>query len=218
MTNQLPDDERRDLAPLAAVGGDEEGRGGVVRSRPVRAPDPLASAMARVAGGDRGAFAEVYDALAPKVLGLVRGVLRNHAMAEEVAQDVMLEVWRQAARFDPSLASTSTWVMTIAHRRAVDRVRSVRAAEGREDRVSAGDARRPFDDVSETVLQHDEERRVRRALEGLTDLQRETVRLAYWGGMTSAEISRRLDVPVPTVKTRLRDGLIRLRTHLVATS
>lgn len=219
MTNQGPGGGDQSVpAPLAAVrGGVDEGRSGGVR-RPARGPDPLAAAMAEVAGGDREAFAEVYDALAPKVLGLARGVLRNHAMAEEVAQEVMLEVWRQAARFDPSLASASTWVMTIAHRRAVDRVRSVRAAEDREDRVSAGDARRPFDDVSETVLQRDDEQRVRRALEQLTDLQREAVRLAYWGGMTSVEISRRLAVPVPTVKTRLRDGLIRLRTGLAATS
>jgi RNA polymerase sigma-70 factor (ECF subfamily) len=167
-----------------------------------------------VAAGDRQAFEEVYQALAPKVLGLAWSVLRNRAMAEEVAQDVMLEVWRQAARFDPSLASVSTWVMTIAHRRAVDRVRSVRASEDREDRVVAGDGRREFDEVVETTLQHEDEQRVRRALGTLTDLQRQAVELAYWGGRTSAEISTMLGVPVPTVKTRLRDGLIRLRASL----
>jgi RNA polymerase sigma-70 factor (ECF subfamily) len=174
--------------------------------------------MARVAVGDREAYAEVYDALAPKVLGLARAVLRNHAMAEEVAQDVMLEVWRQAGRFDPALASASTWAMTIAHRRAVDRVRSVRAAEDREDRVVAGDTRREFDEVAEAVEQREDEQRVRRALSTLTDLQREAVELAYWGGFTSTEIAARLDVPVPTVKTRLRDGLIRLRNGLRAAS
>ncbi len=188
------------------------------RSRQVRGPDPLAAAMARVAVGDREAYAEVYDALAPKVLGLARAVLRNHAMAEEVAQDVMLEVWRQAGRFDPALASASTWAMTIAHRRAVDRVRSVRAAEDREDRVVAGDTRREFDEVAEAVEQREDEQRVRRALSTLTDLQREAVELAYWGGFTSTEIAARLDVPVPTVKTRLRDGLIRLRNGLRAAS
>jgi len=179
--------------------------------RPV---DPLAPVMARVALGDREAFAEVYDALAPKMLGLARAVVRNHAMAEEVVQEVMLELWRQAARFDPSAGSTSAWAMTVAHRRAVDRVRSVRSAEDREDRAAAGGAVREYDSVAEDVLQHEDEQRVRAAMGRLTDLQREAVVLAYWGGHTSSEISQRLGVPVPTVKTRLRDGLIRLRTGL----
>ncbi len=212
MPNHRRDGDDQGAALVGGL-GDEE-RWGRVRPRPVRAPDPLADAVGRVAAGDRQAFEEVYQALAPKVLGLAWSVLRNRAMAEEVAQDVMLEVWRQAARFDPSLASVSTWVMTIAHRRAVDRVRSVRASEDREDRVVAGDGRREFDEVVETTLQHEDEQRVRRALGTLTDLQRQAVELAYWGGRTSAEISTMLGVPVPTVKTRLRDGLIRLRASL----
>jgi len=209
-------DERGAAALYGLVSGgvDEERWGRTTRSRPLRAPDPLAEVMARVAGGEREAFAEVYDALAPKVLGLTRGVLRNHAMAEEVTQEVMLEVWRQATRFDPALASVSTWVMTIAHRRAVDRVRAVRSSEDREDKVAARETTREFDEVAETVEQREDERRVRRALAGLTDLQREAVELAYWGGLTAADISQRLQLPMPTVKTRLRDGLIRLRNGL----
>lgn len=179
-----------------------------------RGGDPLAAAMARVAGGDRDAFAEVYDAVAPKVLGVTRAVLRNPSQAEEVAQEVMVELWRQAARFDPEAGSVGAWAATIAHRRAVDRVRSVRSREDREDRVAAGENRTAYDDVSEQVLQHEDETRVRAALGGLTDLQREAVVLAYWGGRTSTEISQRLGVPVPTVKTRLRDGLTRLRTEM----
>nr|WP_255378154.1 ECF RNA polymerase sigma factor SigK [Quadrisphaera sp. DSM 44207] len=170
--------------------------------------------MARVAAGDRDAFADVYDALAPKVLGLARAVVRNPALAEEVAQEVLLEVWRQAPRYDPAAGSVTTWAMTIAHRRAVDRVRSVRAAEDREDRVASSHVQREYDDVAERAEQREDEDRVRAALACLTDLQREAVVLAYWGGCTSAEISDRLGVPVPTVKTRLRDGLIRLRGGL----
>jgi RNA polymerase sigma-70 factor (ECF subfamily) len=195
--------------PFVPTAGEAEGDR--VTSRP---GDPLAEVVQWVARGDKEAFAQVYDALAPKVLGLARAVVRNHAMAEEVAQEVLLEVWRQAARYDPRAGSVSTWAMTIAHRRAVDRVRSVRAAEDREDRVASSDVQRSYDEVSEQVEQREDESRVRRAMASLTELQRETVVLAYWGGHTSAEISRRLGVPVPTVKTRLRDGLIRLRSGL----
>ncbi|WP_257570809.1 ECF RNA polymerase sigma factor SigK [Streptomyces sp. NP160] len=192
----------------------QEGGTGV-DAGPGRSGDPLAAAMSRVAGGDRDAFAEVYDALAPKVLGVTRAVLRNPSLAEEVAQEVMVELWRQAARFDPAAGSAGAWAATIAHRRAVDRVRSVRSREDREDRVAAGENRTAYDEVSEQVLQREDETRVRSALSGLTDLQREAVLLAYWGGRTSTEISQRLGVPVPTVKTRLRDGLSRLRAEMV---
>ncbi len=194
----------------AVPGGGEPG--GAAASG--RADDPLTAAMARVAGGDREAFGEVYDGLVRKVLAVTRAVLRNPSMAEEVTQEVMLEVWRQATRFDPAAGSVSAWVTTIAHRRAVDRVRSVRSREDREDKVSAGENRVDYDDVSEQVLQHEDESRVREALTGLTPLQREAVVLAYWGGQTSTEISARLGVPVPTVKTRLRDGLQRLRADM----
>jgi len=179
-----------------------------------RAVDPLAASMARVAAGDRDAFGEVYDAVAPKVLAVTRAVLRNPSMAEEVTQEVLLEVWRQATRYDPSAGSVAAWATTIGHRRAVDRVRSVRAREDREDRVVAGEGRVEYDEVSEQVLQHEDESRVRKALTGLTELQREAVVMAYWGGRTSTEISAQLGVPVPTVKTRLRDGLQRLRVDL----
>lgn len=191
-------------------------RGGEARAaQPAgRSVDPLAAAVLRTADGDRDAFAEVYDALAPKVLGVTRAVLRNHSLAEEVAQEVMVELWRQAARFDPAAGSVSAWAATIAHRRAVDRVRSVRSREDREDRVAAGENRTAYDEVSEQVLQREDEVRVRAALGGLTELQREALVLAYWGGRTSTEISDRLGVPVPTVKTRLRDGLARLRAEM----
>ena len=226
-TNHPRDAARADRRPGAdgssAAEGEQDQQDGdgvpapMTRSGQPRRVDPLAETMAEVARGDQQAFAVLYDALAPRVLGLARSVLRNHAMAEEVAQEVMLELWKQAPRYDPALAAVSTWAMTIAHRRAVDRVRSVRAAEDREDRVAAGQTVRDYDVVSEAVEQREDEDRVRTALGALTDLQREAVELAYWGGQTSTEISARLGVPVPTVKTRLRDGLIRLRTALGVT-
>jgi RNA polymerase sigma-70 factor, ECF subfamily len=138
-------------------------------------------------------------------------VLRDPAQTEEVVQEVMVEVWRQATRYAPERGSVQAWVLTVAHRRAVDRVRSAQAGTRREDLVGRRDVERPYDEVSETVEHRLEAEQVRRSLEGLTDLQREAVTLAYYGGYTHREVADLLDVPLGTVKTRLRDGLVRLR-------
>jgi RNA polymerase sigma-70 factor (ECF subfamily) len=161
-----------------------------------------------VARGDERAYARVYDQLAGPVYGLIRRVLRNPAQSEEVAQEVLLEVWRAASRFDPAKGSAAAWVMTIAHRRAVDRVRSAAAATEREQRSA------PLpepDDVALTVETSLEHERVRRCLEGLTELQRESITLAYYGGYSYREVAGRLGSTLGTIKTRIRDGLIRMR-------
>jgi RNA polymerase sigma-70 factor (ECF subfamily) len=165
-----------------------------------------------VARGDQAAFEAVYDRLAGPVYGLIRKVLRDPAQSEEVAQEVLLEAWRCASRFDPARGSAATWVMTIAHRRAVDRVRSAAAAAEREHRAAAeqGTAA-PGDEVADAVTASLEAERVRRCLGGLTDLQRESITLAYYGGYTYPQVAGLLGDPLGTVKTRIRDGLIRLR-------
>jgi RNA polymerase sigma-70 factor (ECF subfamily) len=162
-----------------------------------------------VARGDERAFARVYDQLAGPVYGLIRRVVRNPAQSEEVTQEVLLEVWRAASRFDPAKGSAATWILTIAHRRAVDRVRSAAAAAEREQRIAMPviDA----DDVAATVEASLEQERVRRCLEGLTELQRESITLAYYGGYSYREVSELLKSTLGTIKTRIRDGLIRLR-------
>jgi RNA polymerase sigma-70 factor (ECF subfamily) len=154
----------------------------------------------------------VYDQAAPPVLGIVRRVLRDPAQSEEVMQEVLLEVWRTAARFDPSAGSAAAWITTMAHRRAVDRVRSEQRAAERE--LRAATASIAYDDVSEAVEITLDQERVRRCLEGLTDLQRESVTLAYYGGYSYREVAQLLGIAVGTVKTRMRDGLIRLRDCL----
>jgi RNA polymerase sigma-70 factor, ECF subfamily len=172
----------------------------------------LEGVIAEVARGDQAAFAVVYDRAAPAVLGAVRRVLRDPAQSEEVMQEVLLEVWRSAARFDPASGSASAWIATMAHRRAVDRVRSEQKASERELRAAA--AAVAYDEVVDAVETSLEHERVRRCLSGLTDLQREAVTLAYYGGYSYREVAALLGVAVGTVKTRMRDGLIRLRDCL----
>jgi RNA polymerase sigma-70 factor, ECF subfamily len=176
----------------------------------------LAALLALVARGDQGAFAAVYDRSAAQVFGLVCRVVRDPAQSEEVTQEVMLEVWRTASRFDPHRGSALAWLMTMAHRRAVDRVRSGQAAAERELRAAA--AATDYDVVAEEVESRLDAQRVRRCLDSLTELQRESVTLAYYGGYTYREVASLLGVALGTVKTRMRDGLIRLRDCLGADS
>ncbi|WP_245941694.1 sigma-70 family RNA polymerase sigma factor [Vallicoccus soli] len=170
--------------------------------------------LQRVARGDQDAFEGVYDLVAGQVLGVVRRVLRDPAQSEEVAQEVLVEVWRLASRFDPGRGTAQSWVLTMAHRRAVDRVRSAQAASDREERVAVRDQQPAYDEVAEQVEARLEAEQVRRCLGSLTDLQRESVTLAYYRGCTYREVSDLLAVPLGTVKTRMRDGLIRLRDCL----
>ncbi|WP_031464972.1 ECF RNA polymerase sigma factor SigK [Sciscionella sediminilitoris] len=167
----------------------------------------------RVARGDQAAFAALYDRFAGSVLGVIERVVRNPAYAEEVAQEVLLEVWQKAPRYAEARGSAQSWVLTIAHRRAVDRVRSEQAAQQRDQREQVL-AERPYDEVSEATVARLEQERVRHCLGSLTDLQRQSVTMAYYTGYTYREVAELLHTPLGTVKTRLRDGLIRLRDCL----
>lgn len=178
----------------------------------------LDARLASVAGGDIAAFEAVYRELGGSVLGLVRRVLKDVAQSEEVTQEVFVEVWQSAARYEPRLGSARAWVLTIAHRRAVDRVRAETAAARRDSDVGRRmwNAAAP-DDPVEQVVDRMEYEKVRRCLSRLTDLQHECVRLTYYTGYTYKQVAERLDVPLTTVKGRLRDGLIRLRDCLAVT-
>jgi RNA polymerase sigma-70 factor (ECF subfamily) len=182
------------------------------RPEPQRPGNELGDQLARVARGDADAFDAVYDQLVGPVFGIVRRVIRDPSQSEEVTQEVLLEVWRSASGFAPEKGTAMAWVMTLAHRRAVDRVRSAQRATEREQRAATADI--PFDEVAEAVESSLEYERVRRCLGTLTALQRESVTLAYYGGYTYNEVAALLGVAAGTVKTRMRDALIRLRDCL----
>jgi RNA polymerase sigma-70 factor, ECF subfamily len=179
-----------------------------------RSSADLDALLQKVARGDEMAFEAVCTAMAGTVLGVARSVVRDPALAEEVCQEVLLDVWRAASRFKPGKGSAAAWMTTIAHRRAVDKVRAENRAAAREQRAARHTV--TYDEVAEAVEAKLERERLRRCMGSLTELQRESVTLAYYAGYTFREVARLLGVAEGTVKTRMRDGLIRLRDCLGA--
>ncbi len=184
-----------------------------VPDRPAEPPSPE-QLLQLTAVGRQDAFERLYDTFGARVFGLARRIVRDPSQAEEVSQEVFLEIWRRASRFDASKGSATSWIMTLTHGRSVDRVRSAQAASDRDAKVAHSSTERDIDTVVEAVESAFERKAVRRCLGTLTDLQRESVSLAYYSGYTYREVAELLTVPLPTIKTRLRDGLIRLRDCL----
>jgi RNA polymerase sigma-70 factor (ECF subfamily) len=180
--------------------------------------DHVGELLQRVARGDQAAFARVYDLISPRVFGLILRVLVDRAQSEEVLQEVFLEVWQSASRFTPNRGQGRSWVLTIAHRRAVDRVRSSQASTDRDVRVGFRDLDVAHDGVAEQVELRIEGERVTAALTALPDVQREALTLAYYGGYSQSEIAALVGAPLGTIKTRMRDGLSRLRAEMGVTA
>jgi RNA polymerase sigma-70 factor (ECF subfamily) len=174
----------------------------------------LDALLRRVAQQDVDAFAAFYDNTRARVFGLVVRVLRDPGYSEETTQDVYLQVWRNAAGYNPSAGTPLAWLMTLAHRRAVDRVRSEQSGSQRESRYGAANVELPADRVAEAVIQLDEQRQVTECLETLTDAQRECIQLAYYQGLTYVQVSERLAANLATIKSRMRDGIRGLRKCL----
>ncbi|MGV0813608.1 ECF RNA polymerase sigma factor SigK [Mycolicibacterium boenickei] len=174
----------------------------------------LDAQLRRVARGDAEAFAGLYDATSARVYGLIIRILRDPGYSEETTQDVYAQVWRSAADYDPQQGSALAWLMTLAHRRAVDRVRAEVASSRREARYVAVSTEPDTDVVADSAIRSDERRQVADCLGSLTDLQRQAIELAYYDGLTYPQVSERLSTSLGTVKTRMRDGLRRLRDCL----
>jgi len=180
----------------------------------------LAGMLARVARGDREAFGVICGELAGPVYGVIRQVLRDPAQSERAAQEALTEVWRTASRFDPAQGSAAAWVLALAHRRAADQARSEPEpahAAPRRGRGRAPHAVASSGTLAEVVEVTLDRVRVLRCLDGLTELQRESIKLAYYRGYSVPQVAQLLGVDPGTVQTRIRDGLIRLRDALEVT-
>lgn len=171
----------------------------------------LIELLARSARGQEDAFAVLYDETVRRVHGVILRVLRAPDQAAEVTQEVYVEIWRQSARYAPEKGGVLTWMTTIAHRRAVDRVRSASSETAREAKYATLDAEPAYDRVWDTVDRKMDVERVRKAMGSLTEIQREALTLSYFGGYSQSQVAKLLDLPLGTVKSRIRDGLIGLR-------
>jgi RNA polymerase sigma-70 factor (ECF subfamily) len=176
--------------------------------------DQLRTLLLATGRSDRTAFSQLYDLTSARVYGMVLRVLRDPGFSEETTQEVFLQIWKTAERYDPAQGSPLAWMMTLAHRRAVDRVRSEQSGTDREALYGSSTHSPAHDEVLESVTQTLESEAVVRCLDTLTATQRESVQMAYYSGWTYREVAERLGVAVPTVKSRIRDGLIKLKTCL----
>lgn len=200
-----------DSGASASPSGESGASGADSRAVQTAGAQDLAELMKRSGRGDEVAFARLYDATSARAYGLAVRVVRDPSQAEEVTQEAFLEIWRTASRFDSGRGSAVAWVLTLVHRKAVDRVRSAQASTRRDTTYHQANQAVEHDSTAEAAQASMEARRVRLALDSLTGVQREALELAYFKGYTHTEVASFLDLPVGTAKTRIRDGLIRLR-------
>lgn len=201
--------------PRSAVQPLTDPRGGVPDDS---AASALAELLHRVGQGQEDAFSDLYDRTSSLLFSLVKRVVRDVSISEEVLQEVFVEIWKQAPRFDARRGSAHGWICTIAHRRAVDTVRSVDASRRRDSAEGLRALDEKVVDVQEEGIMRVESQRVATAMKALTPLQSDAIRLAYFSGCSHSEVAKLLDIPLGTAKTRIRDGMIVLRDSLGVTS
>ncbi|MCA1630349.1 MAG: sigma-70 family RNA polymerase sigma factor [Acidobacteria bacterium] len=196
----------------AAYGWEAPGHDKDLTARPERDTSD-AGLLRAVARGDEAALASVYDRYAPILLGLVMRILHSRGEAEDVLQEVFLQVWRRAGDFDEGRGRPFTWLVTLARSRAIDRLRALDS----RSRAALASQREPTEEVSDAgadAFRSEQGEIVRAALSQLSEEQRTALLLAYHEGLTQSEIAERLKQPLGTVKTRTRAGLMKMRELL----
>jgi len=181
-----------------------------IARRSSRTTDPAGALLARVAEGDQWAFVELYDTVAPRALGIATRVILDRQFAEDIVQEVFLEIWQKAARFDGAKGNGTSWVLGLTRNRAIDRVRAEQSARDRDLAIGTRDWVAATDDVSDLAEAAEARRLIERALRVLPEAQRMTVQLSY-AGLSHTQIATQLGIPVGTVKSRLRTAVARLR-------
>ncbi len=175
--------------------------------------DDLVVLLKSAASGDQAGFSSLYDTLAPMLYGIILRIVRDHARSEEVTQEVFVELWRVAPTFDERRGNVRAFAVTIARRRAIDCVRSVEAARSR-DGNDVGRSHCEVESVEELVVDGAEANRVRVALERLPEAQQKAIGLAYFESLSYRQVAEQLDIPIGTIKTRIRDGMTTMRSEL----
>lgn len=169
-----------------------------------------ADLLRAIAQGDEAALAQIYDRYAPTLFGIMLRILHSRAEAEDVLQEVFLQVWQHASQFDEERGRPFTWLATIAHSRAIDRLRALDSRQ-RTWTKAAVEREEEHADATDDLLRVEQTEVVRRALDEIPEGQKRVLLLAYFEGLTQSEIAARLEEPLGTVKTRMRSGLIKLR-------
>ncbi|MBG6192160.1 RNA polymerase sigma-70 factor (ECF subfamily) [Arthrobacter sp. CAN_A212] len=177
----------------------------------------LTGLLLRTADGDREAFTAFYHHTAGQVNGLARRVIIDGAISYDTTQEVFLVVWQDAHKYSPAAGTPLAWLMTITHRRAVDQVRTEQGHINREANWGAATLTIEFDEAADAIGRV-EAQSVLASMKTLSHVQREAISLAYYGELTYREVAEKLDLPLPTVKSRIRDGLLQLRSCLEAAS
>ena len=181
--------------------------------RPERAQDNDVELLRAIAAKDEAALALLYDRYRVILFGLLMRILNNREEAEDVLQEVFLQVWRKAADFDENRGRPFTWLVTLGRSRGIDRLRTLAA----RDRVAEAGAREASEEISDAAadaFKSEQRGLVTNALAQLPDEQKRPIILAYFDGLSQSEIATRLGTPLGTVKTRMRTGLMKLRELL----
>ncbi len=181
-----------------------------MKPEPEQAAQSDAELLRAIAQGDEAALAQIYDRYAPTLFGMMLRILHSRAEAEDVLQEVFLQVWQHASQFDEERGRPFTWLATIAHSRAIDRLRSLDSRQRAATRAAFEHAEEQGDAVDD-VFRMERTEVVRRALNEIPEGQKQVLLLAYFEGLTQSEIAERTKEPLGTVKTRMRSGLIKLR-------